>query len=224
MVNFLPHLLEVRNLVKSLGGREILQNVSFDVDKGEIAIINGPSGSGKSTLLRCLNRLIEPDSGEIYFEGKNIFDMDVLSLRRLLGFVPQVPVMFDGTVRDNLLFAPKIHNLDVSDEDLEKIIKYVGLPVDYLDKPAHELSVGEQQRVSIARAMILKPRLLLMDEPTSHLDPENTMLVEDLIKKFNAELEMTFLIVSHSEEQSKRLGHKIIYLEAGKVKWVEVNN
>ncbi len=224
MVNFLTHLLEVRNLVKKLGGRTVLQSVSFEVDRGEIAIINGPSGSGKSTLLRCLNRLIEPDSGEIYFEGKSILDMDVLSLRRLLVFVPQVPVMFDGTVRDNLLFAPRIHNLDVSDEDLERIIRYVGLPVDYLEKPAHELSVGEQQRVSIARAMILKPKLLLMDEPTSHLDPENTVLIEDLIRKFNTELEMTFLIVSHSEEQSKRLGHKIIYIEDGRVKWVEVNN
>ena len=208
-------ILVVKDLVKVLGGRRVLDKVSFSVDKGEIVVISGPSGAGKSTLLRCLNRLIEPDGGDIIFDGVSVFDMDVLELRRSMGFVSQVPVMFDGTVRDNLLFAPKLHGMNVEEDKLVWILESVGLPSHYLDKPAHELSVGEQQRISIARALILKPKLLLMDEPTAHLDPENTMLVEDLIKKFNSELGITFIIVSHNVEQARRLGNRVLYLENG---------
>ena len=219
----MPGLLQVKNLVKKLGGKVVLRGISFSVDPGEILVINGPSGSGKSTLLRCLNRLIEPDGGDILFDGTSIFNMDVLKLRRLVGFVPQVPVMFEGSVRDNLLFAPKFHGIKVTDDDLRKFISMVGLPADYLDKPAHELSVGEQQRVSIARALILKPKLLLMDEPTSHLDPENTLLIEELIRKFNLQFNIAFVIVSHSVDQSERIGHRILFLEDGLIKRVEVN-
>lgn len=209
--------------MKNLGGKTILRNISFNVEQGEIFVVNGPSGSGKSTLLRCLNRLIEPDGGEIIFNGVNILDMDVLELRRLMGFVPQIPVMFEGSVRDNLLFSPNFHGLNVNEKELRDLMEMVGLPVSYLDKAAHELSVGEQQRVSIARTLINNPKLILMDEPTSHLDPENTLLIEDLIKRFNSKLGMSFIIVSHSPEQSHRIGHKIAFLENGTIVKVEVN-
>ncbi|MGQ4892378.1 MAG: ABC transporter ATP-binding protein [Candidatus Njordarchaeia archaeon] len=208
---------------KRLGGSLVLRDVSFSVGRREIFMINGPSGSGKSTLLRCLNRLIEPDGGEIIFDGVNIKEMDVLELRRKMGFVSQVPAMFEGTVRDNLLYALKVHKIDVGEEELANKIVGVGLPRDYLDKPAHELSVGEQQRVSIARALLLKPKLLLMDEPTSHLDPDNTRLVEELVLRLRDREGISFVIVSHSPEQSRRIGDKIAFLENGTISRVEVN-
>ena len=215
--------MRVRNLKKSLGGSKVLKNVTFTVYRKEIFMINGPSGSGKSTLLRCLNRLIEPDGGEIIFDGKNIMETDVIELRREIGFVSQVPAMFDGTIRENLLYAPKIHNIKVGEEELRRKMEDVGLPEKYLDKPAHELSVGEQQRVSIARALLLKPKLLLMDEPTSHLDPENTKLIEELVLKLRDREGISFIIVSHSPEQSRRIGDRIAFLEKGTISSVEVN-
>ena len=216
-------ILVVRNLRKRLSDRTVLKNVSFEVYSGEIFIIRGPSGSGKSTLLRCLNRLIEPDAGDILFKGKSIFEMNPTELRRGVILVPQVPVMFDGTVKENLTFALEVLKMKYSDEDIKEIIERVGLPLSYLDKPARELSVGEQQRVSIARALMLNPEVMLMDEPTSHLDPENTRIIEDLILDLNRDRNITFVVVSHSEEQARRIGDRIGFLEDGVIRKIEVN-
>ena len=221
--NLLKYKIVVSNLVKKFGNKVILRNISFNVRDAEIFVINGPSGSGKSTLLRCLNRLIEPDGGEIYLDGVNVFDLDPLELRRRIGLVSQIPAMFDGTVQDNLLYGPMFHNIRLTRDDLINILELVGLDENFLDRKAIDLSVGEQQRVAIARALTLKPKVLLMDEPTSHLDPENTRIIEKLILSLRDKLKMTFIIVSHDVEQSKRLADRIAFLENGEIKSVKEN-
>ena len=213
----------VLNLIKYFGEKMVLKNVSFSAKPGEIFIINGPSGSGKSTLLRCLNRLIEPDGGKIFLDGVDIFTMDPLELRKKMGFVSQIPAMFEGTVRDNLLYGPRIHNISVTEEYLKRILELVGLNEAFLDRRASDLSVGEQQRVALARALMLEPKILLMDEPTAHLDPENTKIIEKLIIELREKLKMTFVIVSHDVEQSKRLGDRIAFLEDGEIRSITEN-
>jgi len=210
-------MLKVVNLHKKLGGKKVINGVSFEVSPRERFVITGASGSGKSTLLKLLNRLIEPDSGKIFLGDMDLLSVDVLTVRRLLCYVPQIPVMFEGTVRDNLLFAPRYLNIPVSEKMLREVIKDVGLEPSYLDKIAETLSVGEKQRVALARALLIKPIYLLLDEPTAHLDPENTRILEELILELNKTKGINFIIVSHDMAQAERLGTRIARLENGKL-------
>jgi len=209
--------LRVINLYKKLGGVEIINRVSFEVYPGEIFVITGPSGSGKTTLLKLLNRLLEPDDGKVFLGNIDLLSIDVLTVRRLICYVPQIPVMFEGTVRENLMFAPRYLNIPVSEESLREIMTDVGLNPSYLDKIAETLSVGEKQRVALARALLIKPVYLLLDEPTAHLDPENTRILEDLILELNRTRGVNFIIVSHDTAQAKRLGTRIARLENGQL-------
>lgn len=210
--------LRVMDLIKKFNDKVIIDKVSFTVDPGDRLIIIGPSGSGKSTLLKLMCRLIEPDGGTIFLDDTNLLKMNVLLVRQMIIYVPQIPIMFEGTVRDNLLFAPKHLGIKVSDKDLNQAIIDVGLDSSYLDRVARNLSVGEKQRVALARALLLNPLILLLDEPTSHLDPENTAILENLILDLNTERRKTFIIVTHDYHQAKRLGNKIFKLENGKLK------
>lgn len=214
--------LVVRDISKRFDNKVILRKITFSINPGEILIIVGPSGSGKSTLLKILCRLIEPDSGQIKLGSINILEQDVLFVRRILTYVAQIPVMFEGTVRDNLLLAPRYLGLHVSEDELAKIIEEVGLNKSFLDMIADNLSVGEKQRVALARALLLDPLILLLDEPTSHLDPENTRILEDLIISLNKRREKTFLIVTHDYNQAKRLGDRVLRLENGELKEFKV--
>lgn len=201
--------LSVNKLSKTFGTKRVLNNVSFSVNPGEIFVITGPSGSGKSTLLKLLCRLLEPDHGEIWLGNLNLLHIDTLVVRRLLCYVPQVPIMFEGTVRDNLLLAPKVLGIKVSENLLKTTIRDVGLDSSYLDKIAEKLSVGEKQRVALARALLINPAYLLLDEPTSHLDPDNTKLLEDLIIYLRKEKNVNFIVVSHDMSQANRIGTRI---------------
>jgi putative ABC transport system ATP-binding protein len=190
----------------------VLDDISAYINEGSIFTILGPSGSGKSTLLRLINRLDDPTEGRILFEGINTKGMNVQSLRRRVGMVFQAPVVFDGTVDENIQYGAKLAGIKA---DSIEMLARVGLPEDFLSRNAASLSGGEQQRVSIARALTTNPEVLLMDEPTSALDPTARTRIEELVKQLNRE-GLTIVFVTHDMEQAKRIGTWTMLLVAGR--------
>lgn len=194
---------------------EILRGVSLTVYRGELITIMGPSGAGKSTLLRLINRLSEADSGTITVDSADIRDFDPRELRRRVGMVFQIPVVFKGSVRDNIAFGKKLWNTDA---DIEVLAAEAAIPAELMDADAANLSVGEKQRVCIARALANKPECLLLDEPTSSLDKASAEKVESLLLRLQAEHSLTMLWVTHDPEQSRRISRHNYVLEAGKLR------
>lgn len=197
-------VLTVKNLQKSFGKTQVLKDISFEVEDGEIVSIIGSSGSGKSTLLRCITKLETPDSGEIRVDGK-------------MGLVFQNFNLFPHySVLRNITEAP-VHVMKVPKEEAEKearnLLERLGLG-DKADSYPHQLSGGQAQRVSIARALALKPKILFFDEPTSALDPELTGEVLKVIRSL-ADLNMTMVIVTHEMEFARDLSDRIIFMDQG---------
>ncbi len=205
-------IIECKDIVQIKDDVKILKNVSCKIPYNSIYAIMGPSGSGKTTLLRLFNRLDVPYSGNIFFEERNIEEYNVRELRKQVGMVFQIPPLFEGTVEDNLLFAIELSGRDVSCEEL---IKMVGLSVDILKKDTSKLSVGQSQRVAIARSLAMDLKVLLMDEPTSSLDYTATLGIEELIKKINKERNITIVIVSHNIDQVKRIATDVLFMVEG---------
>jgi putative ABC transport system ATP-binding protein len=175
----------------------------------------GPSGAGKSTLLRLVNRLSEADSGTILVDGADIKTFDPRELRRRVGMVFQIPVVFRGSVRDNIAFGKKLWNTDA---DVDVLAAEAAIPDVLMDADAANLSVGEKQRVCIARALANKPEALLLDEPTSALDSVSAAKVESLLLRLQAEHGLTMLWVTHEKEQAKRISKHNYVLDGGKVR------
>ena len=195
----------------------ILEGVSFAVPPGGRLVVIGRSGSGKSTLLRLLNRLDEPRGGSIYFEGRLLRELDPLKLRREIAFVGQTPVVFEGTVRENLLTRPR--GVPSPPEDrLSSSLQDVGLSPDLLDRSADSLSVGERQRLCLARALVADPKVLLLDEPTSALDPRSLGVISDLILSLLERRSMTAIATTHQPEFVRRLGGAVLLLEGGRAR------
>ena len=194
---------------------QILRNLSVDVRQGSSLTVVGPSGSGKSSFLRCLNRLEEPTSGLVRFGGRDIRSLDPRELRRRAALVPQSPVLFDGTVRDNLRAHPAAARMDLSETRLTRNLGEVGLDAALLDRDGATLSGGEKQRVTIARALLADPEALLLDEPTSALDPPNATLVIQTISRLRAARGLTIVVVTHQPELIRRLGGFLLYLVRG---------
>ncbi len=205
-------IIECKDIVQIKDGVKILKNVSCKIPYNSIYAIMGPSGSGKTTLLRLFNRLDVPYSGDIYFEERSIEEYNVKELRKQVGMVFQIPPLFEGTVEDNLMFAIELSGRDVSCEEL---IKMVGLQGDILKKDTGKLSVGQSQRVAIARSLAMDLKVLLMDEPTSSLDYTATLGIEELIKKINKEKNITIVIVSHNIDQVKRIATDVLFMVEG---------
>jgi putative ABC transport system ATP-binding protein len=202
-------------------GGPILQDVSVAVDRGGALTLVGPSGSGKSTLLRCLNRLVEPTAGTVRFDGRDIRSLDPRDLRRRAALVMQTPVLFEGTVRDNLRLRPADTPGDFSDARLEEGLAEVGLDPAALDRDAATLSGGEKQRVTIARALLRHPQALLLDEPTSALDPPNVTRVVETIAQLREARGLSLITVTHQPELVRRLGGGLLYLVGGRVQAYE---
>lgn len=208
-------ILSVRGLsVRDAAGRTIVRDVNLDVPKGLVTGLIGPSGAGKSTLLRCLNRLVDLSptltvTGEILFHGQGIRSLDVDDLRRRVGIVFQQPVTFPGSIERNVLFAArKLGLVKKADESalVERCLTDAGLFAevkDRLGKPAATLSIGQQQRLAVARALAGGPEVLLMDEPTSALDPRSTAALEETITRLKSST--TIVLVTHHLEQAKRI-------------------
>jgi ABC-type multidrug transport system fused ATPase/permease subunit len=199
------------------GGAAILKDVSVEVERGGALILVGPSGSGKSTLLRCLNRLQEPTAGTVRFDGQDIRTLDPRELRRQAALVMQTPVLFEGTVRDNLRLRPAGSGGDFSETRLGSVLTEVGLDPGLRDRDAATLSGGEKQRVTIARALLRDPQVLLLDEPTSALDPPNAALVVEAISRLRGGRRLGIVAVTHQLELVRRLGGRLLYLVRGQV-------
>jgi ABC-type proline/glycine betaine transport system ATPase subunit len=213
------NIIRVKKARKKLGGKKVLKGIDLNVKKGEIIALVGPSGSGKSTLLRTLNRLIELDSGTIEFNGKKITDLDPVELRRGAVLVPQESVMLHGTVMDNIIYGPKLAGMGI-ECDVETCLSDVGLSRRFSRRDALKLSGGEKKRVSLARALALKPEVLLLDEPTVGVDPKKVEKMESTILKIAKDRDLTVIWVTHDVPQAIRVADRIANLKNGSVKEV----
>ena len=206
-------LFELREVVFSRGGRRVLDSVSAELPAGATAIV-GPSGSGKSTLLRLLNRLADPDSGEIAYRDRPLPGYDPLALRREVALVPQLPALLEGTVESNLRYAA---GLAGRDPEVARCLALSGLAAEFARRDVHRLSVGEQQRAMLARALAQQPRVLLLDEPTAALDLAARDAIEATLARLRRELDISLVLVSHDPEQARRLADWVVRIEAGRV-------
>ena len=195
------------------GEAEILRGVTFAVQAGEVFSVVGPSGAGKSTLLRTINRLVESTAGNIFLDGAPIEEIDPLELRRRIGMVFQLPALFGDTVEDSVLYGVRLAGKCA---DVERLLGLAGLAPSLASRNPQSLSVGQQQRVSIARALALEPEVLLMDEPTSALDQVARQRIEDLIGQLNKELGLTIVVVSHALDQVERIADRVVLLIDGR--------
>ncbi len=212
-------VVTIKHLNKVFGTHEVLKDISFSVQSGEVVTIIGSSGSGKSTLLRCVNLLEKPTSGEILYNGKNILDEDtnIYEYRTHLGMVFQQFNLFNNlNVLENCTVGP-IKVLKKSKEEAEEIAKgfleKVGMSA-YLNARPRQLSGGQKQRVAIARALSMQPAVLLFDEPTSALDPEMVNEVLETMKSL-AHTGLTMIIVTHEMEFARDVSDRVIFMDKG---------
>ena len=210
-------VLRTEHLSRSVNGRLIVDDVSFEVNQGDILAVVGPSGAGKSSLLRLLNRLDEPTSGTYFVEGRDYRDFGPRELRRRVGMVMQSAYLFPGSVADNLRFGPRQRGENLSDAVVSDLVAEVGLP-DFASRSVDNLSGGEAQRVSLARALANSPVVLLADEPTSALDEDAKRGIERLIVNIVRQHGLTCIIVTHDTAQAGRVATRVLVMDTGKLK------
>jgi len=214
-------MIQIRNLLVQRNGRDVLKIGSLDITRGETLAVVGPNGAGKSTLLLTLARLLRPTRGEIIFDGKSLMQLNDLEYRRNISFVFQDPLLMDMTVEQNVALGLKFRGTP-KEETRERVGRWIkALDIESLSKRrAGQLSGGEAQRVSLARAFVLNPELLLLDEPFSSLDPPTrAKLLEDL-SALLAENHRTAVFVTHNLNEAAKLSHRIAVIINGMVRQV----
>lgn len=212
-------VIEIQQLKKSFGAHEVLKDINFSVNKGEVVCIIGSSGSGKSTLLRCVNLLEKPSGGQIIYKGENILDdkHDVYEYRKNLGMVFQHFNLFNNHNVLNNCVVGQIKVLKRSKQEAEKVaMKYLTLVgmERFVNAKPKQLSGGQKQRVAIARALSMEPDVMLFDEPTSALDPEMVGEVLKVMKEL-AEAGLTMLIVTHEMEFAREVSDRVVFMDKG---------
>jgi phosphate transport system ATP-binding protein len=220
--------ISIRNLNVSHGPVEILKNIFLDIPDRKITAIIGPSGCGKTTLLKSMNRLVDTTDGievrgEIYVDGENIYDpkTEVTHIRRKMGLLSQKPQVLPMSIYDNIAYGPRIHGLRNKkklNEIVEHYLRVSGLwdeVKDRLSSPASRLSVGQQQRLCLARGLAVEPEIILGDEPTSALDPQSSQHVERCLQQLKADY--TVVVVTHILRQAKRIADYIVFLYLGEL-------
>jgi putative ABC transport system ATP-binding protein len=204
-------VLHIDRLGRAVHGAALVADVSIQVAAGDRLVIVGPSGSGKTTLLRLLNRLDEPTTGTVFLNSVDYRTIPPRTLRRTVGMVTQRPVMFPGTVAENVRFGPQQEGSTLTDESVNTLLLRVGLPPDFSGRMTANLSGGEAQRVALARTLANEPTVLLLDEPTSALDEESKAGIESLIRS----LGVTCVLVTHDMAQAHRLASRIVTMDKG---------
>jgi ABC-type methionine transport system ATPase subunit len=211
-------LFTLRGVRQERGGREVLRGVDLDLPAGEITALVGPSGAGKTSLIRLLNRLDDPTTGTVELDGRPLAAYPVRALRRRVGFVFQVPVMFPGTVADNLRVAAALAGKGESAEgEVERLLPLVGLDASFASRDGERLSGGERQRVNLARALATRPDILLLDEPTSALDPEIADRLMATVCELSARVGLTTVMVTHRLAEARSASSYAVMLENGRV-------
>ena len=214
-------ILKIKNLKKIYNGRTVLDIESLNFQKRKIYAIIGPNGSGKTTLLNILNLLEKPDEGQISFSDREInnkSNSNILESRRRMTLVNQDPFLFHSTVYDNIAYGLKIRSIpsEVQKSRIRNALNIVGLS-GFENRRAHQLSGGEAQRVVIARALVIEPEVLFLDEPTANIDQKHVDVVERMIKKINKEIKTTVIFTTHDLYQAYRLADEVISLLDGKI-------
>lgn len=216
------NVVEYRDL-KVVLDREILSIEQLDIKEGKRYAIVGPSGSGKSTFLRVTNLLQKPTSGSMTILGERMTDKGVsrkkfLGIQRQMVYVSQKPVMFDLSVAENVAMGLKFRGIAQGTvaQQVDRSLAAVGLS-GYRERRATTLSGGEAQRIALARALILKPKILLLDEPTSNLDPSNIQIIEEAVNHVHQRTGVTILMVTHNLQQARRMGDEVIFIHQGKM-------
>lgn len=214
-------IINIRNLKKSFGDNVVLRDINLQVSRGETIVTLGRSGTGKSVTLKCIVRLLMPDAGDIFVLGQDIPDLsysDLQEMRKRIGFIFQSGALYDSmTVRQNLEF-PLVRHYELTRDEInskvEEVLNSVGL-IDAIDKMPSELSGGMRKRIGLARTLILKPEIMLYDEPTTGLDPETTREISYLIVKMQKEYNVTSIVVTHDMTCTKIVANRIFVLEDG---------
>ncbi len=209
----------LENVRQVKGNHIVLDGINLKIESGKITVLIGPSGAGKTSLLRLLNRLDDAASGEIFFHSKSITEYPVQKLRLQVGFVFQTPIMFAGTVADNLRKALELAGKSVVDSDnlIAETLRLAEIDEKLVERDGSQLSVGQKQRVTIARALMTAPEVLLLDEPTSALDPETADKLMETIRRLGREKNITVVMVTHRLSEAKRASDTTIVMEAGKI-------
>jgi len=216
-------MVEIKNLHKSFNSNIVLDGISFSVDEAENMVVFGRSGTGKSVLLKCMIRLMEPDTGDVFIEGKEVLKLnfkELNGLRKHIGFLFQGAALYDSmSVRENLEF-PLVRNFDLDKKEIDERVHFVLDAVslsEAIDKMPSELSGGMRKRIGLARSIITKPKLMLYDEPTTGLDPITAKEISSLINDLQRALKMTSIVVTHDLLCAKIIADRAIVLNDGKI-------
>jgi putative ABC transport system ATP-binding protein len=212
----------LRQVQQIRGDVHTLRAIDLDIPAGEVVAIVGPSGAGKTSLIRLLNRLDDPASGTVAFRGAAIGSIPVRALRRRVGFVFQTPVMFGGTVADNLTIARALAarvpaTSPIKELDADEALRLAGVDPALATRDANTLSGGERQRVAIARALMTQPDALLLDEPTSALDPDVANHIMTTVRRLADTFHLTVVMVTHRLEEARAVSTHVVFMEAGRV-------
>ncbi|WP_339264274.1 betaine/proline/choline family ABC transporter ATP-binding protein [Solibacillus sp. FSL W7-1472] len=214
-------MLHIENLRKVYrGGKVAVDNLTLDIKKGEFIAFIGTSGSGKTTALRMLNRMVEPTSGMISINGKEITKLNPVTLRRSIGYViQQIGLMPHMTIRENITLVPRLlqWSKEKRDETAKYLLSLVNLPGAYLDYYPSQLSGGQQQRIGVIRALAAEQDIILMDEPFGALDPITRDTLQDLIKELQKTLDKTIIFVTHDMDEAIKLADRIAIMHEGKL-------
>ncbi|WP_075590708.1 ATP-binding cassette domain-containing protein [Labilibacter marinus] len=217
------NIIELSELNFAYEDKKVLSNLSFTVAKGEFICLTGKSGCGKSTLLRLMNGLLKHQQGKVEILDKEIQQWEIHELRRKMGYVLQDGALFPHlTVYQNMCYCMKLNSFDEASckKRIDELLPLVNLDAELLSKFPDELSGGQRQRVGIVRAIAHNPEMVLMDEPFSALDAETRISLQSLVKAIHKKLNTTFIMVTHSNDEAKKLASRIIYMSQGQIETI----
>lgn len=214
-------MIEFKNIYKKYGAATVLDDLSFTVETGELVVMIGPSGCGKTTSLKTINRLVEPDSGSVLVDGKDIAEIDKVALRRSIGYVIQQIGLFPNmNVEQNIGVVPRLskYGREKTSKIVHELLEMVDMPYEeYAHKYPSQLSGGQQQRVGVLRALAASPPIVLMDEPFGALDPVTRTMLQKEVLRLQKQLNKTMIFVTHDMNEALSIADKIIFMDKGQI-------